>query len=147
MRRFRTLGILLLLVQMIGSEVAWALTVQVLADGSHQVFLRASASGGLDILLHHDDDDESGVSHATAASTRRAHHHQATADHHDHVVTLPGSARCSTTAIKQTPPNRSAARLVAVTLGNETLPVWLLPKDISSGVSPPPPSRSSILRI
>ena len=158
MHRRELLIIALLVMPLVGHDVAWAVALRALADGSHQMSLRPSA-GHLDVVLHHGSADhwrhdeavvetDSSRDEATAF-TRHSHAHGASSHHQDHIVQLPGSPCSSLSATKR--PHATCTQL-ALALDTEWAMRFRAP--VTPGVAcltgipaPPGPSRSSILRI
>ena len=148
-RRLKALVALMLLVPLVGSEVTWALALEVLADSSHHVSLRTTR-GRLDIVLQHGTDTDRHDRHLAndvsqgpgTALTPRAHDH-----HADHVVALAASERLFAASTKQSPSNDASLILLAAPIGCASVRAEIVSCVARSRVGPAAPSRSRILRI
>lgn len=140
---------MLLLLPVMATGVTWTLAVHALAHGTHHVSLH-SAAGGLTIILGHDDaesTDSHDDAHAMDDIARVPAATHSHSQHQDHVVAFSTLDPCSPTAARHLEKDCGPAIVLQTAIGSANHNTPLSRCVACSGVGPPAPSRSSILRI
>lgn len=143
MRRFKTVVAFLLVLPFVGTGTSWLAALHLMAHGNHHVTIDR-ADGRLAIVLehhiddHHDDDD--GAHHAPAST-----HSHATDD--DHVVTIASADETSVAPSRWVPGDDGPPVALGFAVGTPSIRAHAVLQPSRSRVGPPPPVRSSILRI
>ncbi len=137
MRRLRSCVAVLLLVPFVGSGASWLAALHLMTHGNHHVAMDAT-DGRIAIVLEHGI-DEHDDDHAPFST------HSHTTDD-DHVVVIASADDVSVTSARFAPNDGGPSATLGVVSTSPPLRLLTL-RPIRSGVGPPVPSRSSILRI